>query len=68
MMVLNQITYFPIFRLPLIAYGGILTLGSAFATVYTGVKQKPIKIHKIFAAITLVAGTVHGLLAILAYF
>ncbi|MBW2992271.1 hypothetical protein KY345_03575 [Candidatus Woesearchaeota archaeon] len=67
-MVLKNITYFNIFGIPLIAYGGVVTLGFIIATAYTGSKQKPIKVHKTLAGVSIALGAIHGLLAILAYF
>jgi len=64
---LNNITYFGIFGIPLIVYGGILTLGFVIATAYTGAKNKPMKVHKALAIVSIILGVIHGLLAILAY-
>jgi hypothetical protein len=65
---LNSITFFPVFGIPLIVYGGIVTFGFFMAVAYTGATQKPIKVHKTLAAIAVALGLVHGLLGILSFF
>lgn len=66
-MVLNQITLFPIFGIPAIVYGGIITFGFFIAAAYSGITQKPIKAHKTLAATAIALGTVHGILGFLAF-
>ena len=71
-MVLNNITYYQIFGLPLIVYLGIITIlllitSSLFGALTLKGKMK-FKYHKIFAAITIIFALLHGALALLAYF
>jgi hypothetical protein len=71
---LNQISYFYIGPMPLIAYGGIVTLLLLLATgimQFTNRKgwtKVPLKFHKLLAYITIFFGVIHGLMGILAYF
>jgi hypothetical protein len=73
---LTQITFYPILGLPLIAWGGILTLSLFIFAATIGYlnskgKIKPLlityKSHVTIAVIALIAGIIHGLLGILAF-
>lgn len=73
-MVLDQITYFPIFGIPLTAYIGIITLALITFTAFIAVMNskgnmriKP-KWHPIMARISLIFAFVHGVLSLLSYF
>ena len=71
---LENITYYPIFDIPLIVYIGILTIILLLITASTAFlkrKQKiklSIKSHYILAYFTILLGLIHSILAILAYF
>jgi hypothetical protein len=71
---LEEISYYPVFGIPLIVYGGILTLVSLLITAAImvlnkrGITKISIKWHHWMATVTVVLGLIHGLLAILAYF
>lgn len=71
-MFFREIAYLPIRELPLIAYLGILTLLSFFFTASISIMNKrginkiPFKWHPRVAIISLILGTIHGLLAVLA--
>jgi hypothetical protein len=71
-MVLNQITYYPLFGIPLIVYLGILTILFLIATSVFGALTLKGKMkftyHKITATITIIFALMHGTLAVLAYF
>ena len=71
-MVLEQYTHKIIFGLPLIAYGGILTLISLLTTATMGLfvtKGKvDVRVHKTFAITTILLALTHGILGMLAYF
>jgi hypothetical protein len=67
-MVLNNITFYSIFGIPLIVYGGIITLILMIITAYSGYKHKPLKTHKILAASAIILGILHAVLGFLAYF
>ena len=67
-MVLNQITYYPLFGMPMIAWGGITTVVLFLITLYLGAAKKDVKLHKTMAIITTVLALGHGLLGILAQF
>jgi hypothetical protein len=61
------------FGLPLIAWGGIATSISLLSTatfgytMYIGINHLPIKWHFRLAALTIVLGLIHGLVAFLAF-
>jgi hypothetical protein len=65
------ISYFPILGLPLLLWGGILTLVLLVSTVSVqllnryGVKVVPLAWHSRLGSATLIMGTLHGLAAIL---
>ena len=67
----SEITYYPVFGLPLIVYGGILTLISLLTTagiMYLNnrkITKIPFQWHHRMALITVVLGLIHGLLGIL---
>jgi hypothetical protein len=67
------IIFQPFLGLPLIAWGGIFTflclMGTATIAYLTihGIKQIPFKWHFRMALITIIAGFLHGLIAILAF-
>lgn len=69
----EEITYLPIFGLPLIMYGGIATVLLLIATAlvgyltYTGKAKLPFSWHIWLAATTLVSGLGHATFALLAY-
>ncbi len=71
---LQNITYFPIFGLPLIVYLGILTLFSFLLTAsiaLMNIKGKnwiPFKWHSRLAIFSICLAIIHGALAILVYF
>jgi hypothetical protein len=72
-MVLNEITYYPIFGIPLITYGGIATLILLLVTAgmqlsnKKGITKIPFVWHQRLAALTVVSGLFHGIFALLAY-
>ena len=70
-MSISQITYFPIFDLPLVAYLGIITLLLLFTTATLGLLTRrgkvQFKYHRMLAYTTIVFALIHGLLALLAY-
>ncbi len=71
---LEQITYYQIFGKPLNFYLGLLALvGFTFAALISflnkkGIRKIPFKWHSKVAAVSLVLGIIHGILAILVYF
>ena len=71
---LNSITYYQIFGLPIIVYGGILTLLSLLFTATISILNKkgihkiPFSWHPRMARITIILALLHGTLGILAYF
>ena len=71
---LQQITYYQILGLPVIAYLGILTLLLLLFTASIailnrrGIAYIPFKWHPRFAKITIVFAIIHGVLGLLAYF
>ncbi len=73
-MVFNSITYYPILGIPLLAYGGLLTLISLLTTAYIGYmtfkgKVKiPFKWHVRIAVITLILALTHATFGLLANF
>jgi len=73
-MVLNKISYLPIFGKPLIMYAGIIVLLSFLFTTLIAVMNKkgnskiPFKWHPIMARITIAFALIHGLLAVMSYF
>lgn len=68
----REIAYLPIGKLSLIAYLGILTLAAFFFTASIAIMNKrgihkiPFKWHPRMAIISLILGTIHGLLALFA--
>ncbi|MBU0630207.1 MAG: hypothetical protein KKC80_04715 [Candidatus Margulisbacteria bacterium] len=50
-----------IFGLPLIAWGGIITLSSLATTLLTGLNKSPLKTHQRLAYITIALAIFHGL-------
>jgi hypothetical protein len=73
-MVLNSISYYPIFGLPLIAYLGMVTLLMLLLTMSVSIsylrgwKWLGFKWHPRLAFITLGLAIIHGTLAVLIYF
>jgi VIT1/CCC1 family predicted Fe2+/Mn2+ transporter len=73
-MVLNSVTYYPIFGIPFIVYLGIATLSFIIVTFVFGWLnfKKPGKIqfkwHIRMATIALILAFLHGALGLLAYF
>jgi len=69
-MVLSQFVYYNILGLPLIAYGGILTLIFLIITAimgYLNTKGKNTFFwHKVFAAAAFIFALIHGTLGLLA--
>jgi hypothetical protein len=72
-MVLNDVSYYPILGLPLIAYIGIVTLLCLIFTASIsvmnrrGITRIPMQWHFIMARITIALALVHGVLAMLSY-
>ena len=72
-MVLNEITFMPIFGLPLIVYLGTITFLSFIATaavglmIYKGIRKIPIKWHFRLAMLSICLAIIHGTLGFLAY-
>ncbi len=70
-MALNNITYFPIFGVPLIAYLGIITISLVVITFYLGYRMSKgkgnFKWHMRFATIALAFALIHGSLGVLAF-
>ena len=70
---IHQIAFYNILGLPLIAYGGIITLLCILATatmgymIHKNIRRIPIKWHLRMAAISIVLGLFHGLIAMLAF-
>jgi hypothetical protein len=68
---LEGIVYFPVLGLPLLLWGGILTLVLLISTVSVqllnryGVKVVPLAWHSRLGIATLIVGILHGLAAIL---
>ena len=73
-MVLNKISYLPIFGKPLIMYAGIIVLLSFLFTALIAIMNKkgngkiPFKWHPIMAKISIVLAIIHGALGVLSYF
>jgi hypothetical protein len=71
---LEQITFYNIFGVPLIAYGGMLALVCLLFTAAVpilnqkGINKIPMKWHFIMAKATLALALIHGTLGILAFF
>lgn len=69
----NEILFYTIFGLPLIAYAGMFTLAcfTFTATIgflnYHGNTTIPFKWHPRMAAISLTVGTMHAIISILAF-
>ncbi len=69
----NEILFYMILGLPLIAYIGMFTLACFLFTAtigflnYHGKTVIPFKFHPIMAAISLTVGTIHAILSILAF-
>jgi hypothetical protein len=72
-MVLNEITYYPVFGFPLILYGGVMTFTFLVLTSLImflnlrGITKIPVVWHHRMALLTLILALVHGSLGILAY-
>ncbi len=70
---ISQIAYQQIAGIPMVGWGGITTLILMLITAIIawlnlkGIRFLGIKWHKIFAAISIIAGLAHGTIAILAY-
>ena len=70
---LQNITYYPIFNIPLIVYIGILTITFVLITASIALlkrKQKikiSIKWHYRLAYVSILLGIIHGILALMAY-
>lgn len=70
----NEISYYPIFGLPLILYLGSLTMISLLTTATImflndrKLAKIPFKWHHLMAKITIVLALIHGTFGILAYF
>ncbi|MFC2154041.1 hypothetical protein ACFLRC_00980 [Candidatus Altiarchaeota archaeon] len=70
---LSQIAYYEIFGLPLIVYGGIVTIISLLITASIPILNKkgktsiPIQWHTRMAIITIVLALIHGLLGVISY-
>ena len=69
---LQNITYYMIFGKPLIVYLGLITFLCLLTTAILGflaLKGKAkMSYHKVFAAITIILGLIHGFFGIMAYF
>lgn len=68
---LEQITFYTIFGMPMIAYGGIITLLCLLFTAAIPKLQSKhawatIKLHMTMAKITIALALIHGILGILA--
>jgi uncharacterized membrane protein len=69
----TNITFYRILGLPLLAWGGIITLILLILTAIVGyltvknIKPLPLKFHTKLAMITIILAILHGLLAILAF-
>jgi hypothetical protein len=63
----SNILLSPILGLPLIAYGGILTLILIIITLTLGIRGAPVKTHRIFAVISITLAVIHGILGIIAF-
>jgi hypothetical protein len=69
----TEITYYMVFGLPLIVYGGIFTLLSFLATAIVaygtrkGFLRVKVKWHYRLAFLSIAAGLFHAIFAILAY-
>ncbi len=70
----EEISYFRVFVIPMIAYGGVFTLFSFLFTASIavlsgrGVSRIPFKWHPRMARVSLTLALFHGSLALLAYF
>ena len=71
---LENITYYPIFEIPLIVYIGILTIIFLLITASTALLKRKqiiklsIKWHHKLAYLSILLGLIHSILAILLYF
>jgi hypothetical protein len=69
----SEITFYPVFGVPLIIYGGLLTLSCLVLTAAIpllnakGIRLIPIRWHMTLAKITILLALMHGLFGFLAY-
>lgn len=54
-----------IFGLPLLAWGGLTVGALIIATLLSGLKRAPLKIHQALAYVTVAFALVHGLIGLL---
>lgn len=58
---ISQIALTQIMGLPMLAWGGIITLILLLSTAFAGYKQMPITIHKTLAITTTLLAIIHGI-------
>lgn len=67
----EEITYMPIFGMPLIIYSGIFTFISFIITAFFGMRvlqgKAKFEHHKLAAIISITLAVIHGLLGFLVY-
>ena len=63
----NDVLLAPLLGLPLIAYGGIVSLILVIVTLVMGIRGAPVKTHRLIGITALVLSAIHGILGIIAF-